>query len=126
MGVATASRSGAGAGTGRGRPRAATRVSRAAPGITAMGSTSVGRTQELGAVIARASVRALLQNRLATALHDRAVESADRSRSSSGTASCKLSEPRRKLKIPPPDRWASMVPIRMPGVTRHELGPRRY
>jgi len=34
--------------------------------------------QELGAVIASASVGALLQNRLATSLHDRAVESATR------------------------------------------------
>jgi hypothetical protein len=34
--------------------------------------------QELGAVVASASVGALLQNRLATALHDRAVDAAGR------------------------------------------------
>ncbi len=43
---------------------------------SATASGVLNTIQELGAVIAGASVGALLQNRLATALHDRAVESA--------------------------------------------------
>jgi len=44
------------------------------PELAGVASGVLNTIQELGAVIASASVGALLQNRLATALHDRAVE----------------------------------------------------
>ncbi len=46
------------------------------PELGGVASGVLNTIQELGAVVASASVGALLQNRLATALHDRAVESA--------------------------------------------------
>jgi len=46
------------------------------PELGGVASGVLNTIQELGAVIASASVGALLQNRLATALHERAVESA--------------------------------------------------
>jgi len=46
------------------------------PDLGGVASGVLNTIQELGAVIASASVGALLQNRLATALHDRALDSA--------------------------------------------------